>query len=152
MTPSPCDCCDAVAWTYLFSEGQFDLGRCAGCGLHYVAQMPEGRQHMTELEAGHFGQTDPQTRKMRRGEALRRTAFQAYCDLVRRWAPPGTWLDIGCGTGALMQIVHDAGVAIEGIELAPRRAMQARQRHVGTVYAHPSKNSSFRRRRMQPSP
>jgi SAM-dependent methyltransferase len=60
-------------------------------------------------------------------EDARRRDFQAHVELVRRFAPPGRWLDIGCGTGTLMAVAREASIAIDGIELSPeRRAIASR--------------------------
>jgi SAM-dependent methyltransferase len=49
-------------------------------------------------------------------EPIRKKKFQLLCNLVQRLAPPGKWLDIGCGTGVLIAAAVEFGVEIEGIE------------------------------------
>ncbi|UCG47796.1 MAG: class I SAM-dependent methyltransferase [Phycisphaerales bacterium] len=135
----PCDCCGSSRWEYKFSEGGFDLGRCAECGLHYIAQMPTQEGRMMEMEHRRFGanrrvidaglQRDEETRY--------RGRFQHYVELARRFAPPGKWLDVGCGTGTLIGLVEELDIDIEGIELTPDRREAARRLTGATIYDRP---------------
>ena len=134
VIPPPCDACGSQAWTRLFSDGSFDLGRCSVCGLHYVAQMPALTSHMTELEAGHFG--DIATRHLQ-GEAIRLTEFDVYLAVANHYAPVGPWLDIGCGTGGLLSAVQRTGRSIAGIELTPDRRALAAKMTGATIYGQP---------------
>src|SRR5678815_4683159 len=120
----PCDCCGALAWTYLFTESAIDLGRCAECGLHYIAQMPDREQRITEMEGGgHFagGQTVYGAELHLEGELIQQQRFQSLVDTTRRFAPYGKWLDIGCGSGTFIQRVQASGIVCEGVELTPER-------------------------------
>jgi Zn ribbon nucleic-acid-binding protein len=85
-----CDCCGALAWTYLFTESGIDLGRCAECGLHYVAQMPDRNERITQMEEGkHFagGQTICGSDLHLEGEQIQQQRFQSLVDTARRFAP-----------------------------------------------------------------
>lgn len=128
----PCDCCGQRSWTYLFSERGHDLGVCAECGLHYIADMPDPRQRLQpELTSAQWSQA----------EQRRRTELQHYIDLVARHAPSGRWLDVGCGTGGLMRLIDERGIAVEGLELSADRRKLAAQ--VGTVYDEPLEDLSL---------
>ena len=140
LSASPCDCCGALAWEYLFSESGFDLGRCSECGLHYVAQMPRREQRMTEIEVGHFAGTRVVTgAKVHRGDERRRLGqFRRYIEKVRRLALEGKWLEIGCGTGSLITMARsEFGIDASGIELSRDRRELARKVTGATIYGEP---------------
>lgn len=115
------------------------LGRCAECGLHYVAEMPTQAQRVGEMAERKFGKGGQvlEARKQLAGETIRHKEFQRYVDLARAHAPAGPWLDVGCGTGVLMQSAEAAGQAIEGIELTPDRREAAARLVNGHIYDQP---------------
>jgi SAM-dependent methyltransferase len=132
-----CDCCGNIRWSRLFSDGGFDLGRCTVCNLHYITPMPPLEQRMTELEAGHFVEVDPEAKRQHHGEAVRSAEMESYLDAVRQFAPAGLWLDIGCGVGVLLTLAQRAGREVAGIELSPERRALARQTTGATIYDRP---------------
>ncbi|MHC4799997.1 MAG: class I SAM-dependent methyltransferase [Planctomycetota bacterium] len=67
-------------------------------------------------------------------EPVRKKKFQLLCNLVQRFAPPGKWLDIGCGTGALVEAAMELGVEIEGIEPMSDRRELAGMLTGATIY------------------
>jgi SAM-dependent methyltransferase len=144
-TPPPCDCCGSFTWEYLFTEAGIDLGKCMECGLHYIAQMPQREQRITEMEAGHFadGQVISNARLHLQSEHMRQRRFQAYVGLTRRFAPSGKWLDMGCGSGTLIQLAQEFGIDAEGIELTPDRRALARQVTGAVVYEYPLEALNF---------
>jgi 2-polyprenyl-3-methyl-5-hydroxy-6-metoxy-1,4-benzoquinol methylase len=133
----PCDCCGGTDWVHLFTLSGRDLGRCADCGLHYIAQMPAAEQRMTEIEAGHFGETrGTDSRTWLRGEQARRAEFDGYVAAAARFAPAGRWLDVGCGAGILIQVAAERGIVVDGLELDPDRR-QIAARSGATVHGRP---------------
>jgi SAM-dependent methyltransferase len=62
-----------------------------------------------------------------KAELHRTRKFEHFCSLIRKSAPPGKWLDIGCGTGTLIAVAMASGIEIEGIELmSDRRELACR--------------------------
>jgi ubiquinone/menaquinone biosynthesis C-methylase UbiE len=70
-------------------------------------------------------------------ETARRADLRRHVELVRRFAPPGPWLDVGCGTGILMALAREALIEIDGIELSPGRRAIAIQIANTAVYDQP---------------
>jgi SAM-dependent methyltransferase len=101
--------------------------------------MPRLEQHITEIEAGHFanGPIFSAAKRHLQGEHVRQQQFQIYVDIAHRFAPPGKWLDIGCGTGMLIMLAQTCGIDAEGIELNADRRALARQVTGATVYEQP---------------
>ncbi|MFL5334502.1 MAG: class I SAM-dependent methyltransferase [Geminicoccaceae bacterium] len=134
-----CDCCGSRAWKLAFAADGMHLGRCAECGLHYVAEMPTQAQRVDEMAERKFGKQGHVLEASRHlaGETIRRKEFQHYVDLAHAHAPAGPWLDLGCGTGVLMQCAEAAGQAIEGIELTPDRREATARLVKGHIYDQP---------------
>lgn len=107
----PCDCCGSSQWEYRFRENGFDLGRCTNCGLYYLLQMPP-KKNRASADAQHASPT----RARKNVEISLKAKFRHLCSLVQKSAPPGKWLDIGCGHGALIVAAMELGIEIEGVE------------------------------------
>src|SRR5215218_8920314 len=115
------------------------LGRCAECGLHFVAEMPTQDQRVDEMSEGVFGQGGHvlEAKKHLAGETIRRQEIRHYVGLAATYAPAGRWLGLGCGTGVLMQSAEEQGRSIEGIELTPDRREASAQLVKGHIYDQP---------------
>ena len=126
----PCDCCGRSEWEFIFRDKDVDLGRCRHCGLHYVAGL-DAFQHYEDtgilLDA----------RLQLEDERLRLEEFDGHIDLLKRFAPPGKWMDVGCGAGMLLQRAEKQGIAGAGIELTPSRAALARASTSAPIYERP---------------
>jgi SAM-dependent methyltransferase len=119
----PCDCCGSLKWDYRFSENGFDLGCCTDCGLHYLSEVPPQKSQSMEMKGDHFANNRKAThlKAFREAELSRRKKFQFFCELVQKSAPPGKWLDIGCGAGTLIEVAMELSIDIEGVEPVPDR-------------------------------
>jgi SAM-dependent methyltransferase len=138
-TIAPCDCCGSGDWEYLLAAGGHHLGRCRSCGLLYVRNRPSTAQRLEELAQEVFGEgrRANEARHHLRGEKILRQRYQRLATLAKELAPPGHWLDIGCGTGTLLKVAEEHGIAIDGIELMPARRDAARQRTSARIYVRP---------------
>lgn len=136
---TPCDCCGASTWEYEFSESTVRLGRCNDCGLHYVTPMPDRDERIKEIRKRRVREdvNFAKASQHRQNELRNRARYQTYLEAGRRFAPAGKWLDIGCGTGILIEIGHEQGLEFEGIELTTDRCALARRVTGTTVYDRP---------------
>lgn len=62
-----------------------------------------------------------------RAELLRQVTEDSIANFAPYITPGGTVLDVGCGSGLAIETLTSYGFAAEGIELAPKMAMVARQ-------------------------
>jgi SAM-dependent methyltransferase len=154
----PCDLCggnDAVTVTQ--SEdywhglpGQFNIVRCRQCGLIYLSPRPTphviGSFYPSDYYAfGAPGQGDRDglrkqiKRRIRASRwlstiathlpVLQAAARDEYIkDDIPEWIPPGTVLDVGCGSGAFLDTMSDVGWRTVGLEPNPAAAATARER------------------------
>lgn len=135
LSPS-CDCCGQSTWEFIFRDKGVDLGRCQHCGLHYVAGL-DAFQHYEDtgvlLDA----------KLQLEDERLRLQEFEGYINLLKRFAPPGKWMDVGCGAGMLLQMAEKQGICGAGIELTPSRAALARESTSAPIYEKPLEELHF---------
>ncbi len=137
VTHRVCPACGQDDFRVLGTHPPWRLVQCAGCALAYLPEIPTAPQMEAEFEwQASFArerwerwQRNPLTRlytfgvmllkPSREGRALRR---------IRRVAPAGRLLDVGCGDGRLAALARRAGYDPLGIELSPQMAAKAARR------------------------
>ena len=105
----------------------FTLVRCPGCGLVYLDPRP------TAAEIGRFYPDDYHTARGARGavqrleDAWRRRQFGEVVRWLAECRPGrGRLLDVGCGSGELLEALRDNGWRVSGVEPSGRSAEIAR--------------------------
>ncbi len=134
VTHRTCPGCGQRGFSVLITHPPWRLVQCTDCALAYLPEVPTAAQIEGEFEwQASFArerwqrwQHNPLTRlytfalmllkPSRAGRALRR---------IRRRAPAGRLLDVGCGDGRLAALALRAGYDALGIELSPRMAAKA---------------------------
>lgn len=92
------------------------LRRCTGCGAVHATRRADPDAVYTEgyyTAGGEFG-LDVMHPRFQRFLAL--AARRRVARITRLAARPGTWLDVGCGTGELLAGARDAGWRVVGVE------------------------------------
>jgi 2-polyprenyl-3-methyl-5-hydroxy-6-metoxy-1,4-benzoquinol methylase len=113
---------EEVSFSYSFSPEHnktFRVVRCRSCSHLFCHPLPEGI-------VGSYQQVVDEE-YLKHSES-RRLAAQAVLRTVRRHAPSGRLLDIGCATGDFLVAGREAGYAVEGIELSGWSCAIARSR------------------------
>lgn len=141
MISRPCPICSAPESSLLFenkmvSIGQFDMSyevhRCDRCNFHFAGKLPPISQYIAYYrEASKY---DVLTKvapldQIRIAEAVR---------FVNEWISERTYaLDLGCGSGAFLASMRDAGwSAVAGLDPAPNAAAKAKELFdLSSVYA-----------------
>lgn len=111
----------------LAAHGGIAVVRCASCGLVHATAGYAARfldDHYAERAAR--ASTEPSTAAPRRGSERKRHALALYDRLTEGRlcpAPPGgVALDVGCGTGLLLDLLREQGWQTVGIERSPAAA------------------------------
>ena len=108
-----CLLCGATRGPAVLAENGF-VGRSCPCGIVYIDPVPEA------------GRVDPTDDAHLAGyyelPARRRLAW------ARRYAPTGRFLDVGCGSGALVAEARRLGYEVEAVEPDPARAALVAER------------------------
>ena len=126
-----------------YSRTEFGYGcilRCRRCGLGFSRERPTESQ----LE-GLYLRTDGLVYE-KELEARRRTA-ERHFNIVRKYVPHGSVLDVGCASGLFLKMAYDAGWSVAGVEPSKELSTKARQRlgNKGNVQAGTLQKADFRR-------
>jgi SAM-dependent methyltransferase len=100
--------------------GDAAIARCSNCGL----ACGEHRAYSAE-SADHFRGLD-QARYLRSVGAARKRSYDRLLAEVAPFATGGTWLDVGCSYGWLLERVQEAGFQAIGLEPSSAAAIEAR--------------------------
>ena len=138
-----CGLCGAAPAIDVWRVGRRTVRRCAVCGMMWSAPMPSDEELNRVYGATYFEKPDGRqdrdapvgyvdyraSRFLRqwgqRGIALRlRELLQAPA----REASP-TLLDVGCASGQFMDVAHDYGFVVEGVERDPRAVAELRAKY-----------------------
>lgn len=118
-----CTLCQGTAHRVLFAKRGWTFVRCAGCELVSVLPMPTAEDlrvhHEQSYARGPYA-------VYAAADDVREAIARQRLALVRPLAPPGTWLEVGCGTGSFLRAAAASGVKVEGVELAAEAAARAR--------------------------
>jgi SAM-dependent methyltransferase len=105
---------------YLVSQEKFELWQCAGCSLRFTQDVPEpasiGRYYQSENYISHSDSEKGLINKLYK--IARRFTLAAKRKLVLKYTglQTGNLLDTGCGTGAFLQAMKNAGWQVTGLE------------------------------------
>lgn len=108
-----------------------DIVRCSECGMVYNNPQPDPKALLNiykEVE-------DPLY--LEESKAREYTFKRSLAQLHHFIKPPGTLLDVGCYTGAFMQVAAAEGWEVGGVEISTWAADMARKTQKGTVYEGP---------------
>jgi 2-polyprenyl-3-methyl-5-hydroxy-6-metoxy-1,4-benzoquinol methylase len=124
-TVTECPVCGAAGSVDLWHEDGWDLVRCQGCDLVYLAN-PPGPEELAALysfESGFHTEYDAEDDTAARA-ADHAAAHQL--DLMAARQSPGELLDVGCAAGNFLVAARDRGWTVHGVELNPDTAELAR--------------------------
>jgi 2-polyprenyl-3-methyl-5-hydroxy-6-metoxy-1,4-benzoquinol methylase len=119
---SLCPLCRGVG-VFSFSKQSCDYYRCA-CGFVFVWPRPL-EEDLRELYRMH-GEEYWTTEKMVKF-VFSPTKSSREIQLVHRFAPAGSLLDVGCSTGGFVKAAGEAGYEAEGVDISARAVEFGRQ-------------------------
>jgi SAM-dependent methyltransferase len=116
-----CAACESAAYSVYLQGGGYDIVQCRKCRLRYVNPQP------TEEELRDFYAAFDRESEWR-GEA--EEAFdRSIRDLVLRFRPQGSVLDVGSSRGNFLLAMRRAGFAVQGVEPSEKNSEFARSCH-----------------------
>ena len=128
----PCQLCDGDASVYL--RGTPTIVECSECGLLSLAEFPSS-ESSEELYQDDYYSEEAGERFLRPFEwAVRFFRGLRVRDIERRVAVPGSILDVGCGRGALLEILERRGWTALGTQLSHTAIRAARARGLDVRY------------------
>ena len=98
---------------------------CAACGLLYQHPLPAASD-MQRFADGEY--TGGVYQEYVRARDLKYATFERRLAAVRRYAPGGRLLDVGCACGYLVDVALAAGYDAHGVEFSPAAIAQASAR------------------------
>ncbi len=135
MSTAHCPLCDSLDNEKRFVESGRAVLRCDNCGLFFIDPYPnvsDVRQSIGETKEGPSTALSDRYAAEEVFYAEHFDAIQAHCVGARNL------LEVGCGTGRLLELMRDSGLDCEGVELDPKRAQAARSRSGCTVHTAPA--------------
>ena len=134
----PCDLCGSEKYQVVFSgpdlllelPGEFQLVKCLQCGL--LRQNPRLLwNELADYYPSNFSSYCPQASEISKSTARldKRYGLWKRVKIIHKYQPNGTWLDVGCGTGRILQESMRWGKwQLFGLEPVPEAAQYSRER------------------------
>ncbi len=107
------------------NPGSWNVDRCVGCDLLFLNPMPSERILATFYPADYYAaQTPPSGGSPSFRRRVMRYLYPPIKDPV--FERPGTMLDIGCGSGEVLQVFRSCGWRVAGAEPNPASCAEGR--------------------------
>ena len=124
-----CAVCARTDAEGLFEKDGFPIVRCRGCGLVYV----NPRLTPAALAALYEGQEISPAAYYMRTERQDELSFGRRLELIERFRPPGTLLDLGCGPGTFSAVARSRGWRPVGLDINPQSVARCIERGVEAI-------------------
>ncbi len=108
--------------------GPYLLARCTKCSLVFV-HPPTSEEEIAAAYGTEFF-SGPREIMRKPFELGQRLLLMERIRLLRRWAPVGKLMDVGCGDGAFLSRMKKAGFEVVGVEASDMAASRARTRGI----------------------
>lgn len=129
-----CSICSSDCFRKIFAKGEQDFIKCMGCGLirlHSIPVLDELLRYYDQIL-----ETEVGAAFVAEEEMLRATA-RCHVETVHRYSAGKRWLDIGCGTGLMLEEASKAGFIVEGIDISQGGIEKARERELRVYRSTP---------------
>ena len=115
-----CQLCGSTRRSLMFAEPPFEVLRCTDCDFVYVTPRLRGEALAKVYGESYWKSDNPKLHgyaDYAREASLYLKTFRLRMRFVRRWLQPGCRvLDIGCAAGYFLQVMHDEGCEVLGVE------------------------------------
>ena len=113
-----CPLCNAAEHQELFKKAGFTFVRCRDCGLAFVNPQPLRETVEGMYENSKSIELWMEVLLSQAEQAWRGDYFASHMDLVEQHLPKGRVLDVGCAIGQFLQVAHQRGWDVMGLELS----------------------------------
>lgn len=137
LSEASCPLCESRENERRFVEGEFSLLRCETCDLLFIDPYPSDKDVRERVIDGSAEAADLAGALEDRYDAEVAFYSQYFDDIFKHCSDASSVLEVGCGTGRLLELMSDAGLQAEGVELDPARAEAARTRTGCKVHVTP---------------
>lgn len=118
----------------IFEKAGYTIARCNACGLMQLNPLPP-RQALDELYTEAYFSGEGTGYEDYRSQAEEYAAtFDEEIRRIRRYAPSGSVLDVGCGYGYFVGRALAAGYDAYGVDVSAEATDAAREAYPGRVY------------------
>lgn len=117
-----CRACGSTQVRYVTQCATAKLYHCRHCGADFVGEL----RAIAQRTEDHFAGIDLD-KYFRSVKATRKRSYATLVQRVQKWVPSGSWLDVGCSYGWLLQSIAEHGFRGEGVEPSQHAAEHARQ-------------------------
>jgi len=117
-----------------FHSDVWDLVRCNQCGLIYINPRPDANALDVVYSFSNSVDRDFIQDWFIDGAFLHKKHWQRYIDILAKYCPKGTILDIGCGAGTFLTNARERGYTVFGQEVAPFFIDFCRNQHGLKIY------------------
>ena len=136
MLRTKCLVCASRALQYEYSIAGHRIVRCCNCDLLFLNPQPTD-QELTGIYTDSYALlSDSEEAAGHAAELKRRTAAH-YLELIRQYrgAGAGTLLEVGCGSGDMLELAIQQGYTVMGTDLSPHACAVASKKvgHRGNV-------------------
>ncbi|MCP5396821.1 MAG: class I SAM-dependent methyltransferase [Sphingomonadaceae bacterium] len=144
-TQATCNLCGGSEHTFHYRKAGFDLVRCSGCSLAFIANPPdmEAVSNLYSTSDGyHTGLVNPGDSDWARMQAI----SEQHLRVLSKTIPNGKGLkllDMGCSSGQFLNAARGAGYEVQGLELSPHSSQFARDHFGLPVYTGLLESAGF---------
>lgn len=123
MAQEACIVCEDKSHVLLFRTrdrhygvtGEFDVVRCANCGLVRLDPVPT-EEELARYYSDSYYAYQPFSKPNRWASLKQKLNRSPIPNHNPSFSAPGNFLDVGCGSGGYLRIMHDLGWAVRGVE------------------------------------
>jgi len=125
-----CPICGSKEPEYLFSKHQYKLWRCRNCRTGFINPLPEAKVLADVYEQHTYHSGDRYDVADKSGGSYS-SLWEKRLEIIGKQSKNrGTLLDVGCATGAFLNVARTAGWKVKGLELS-KRAVEVGRKVLG---------------------